>query len=266
VGWWRADPVALLRAHAHLGLVGFFVTLLQGVTFRLVPMFTLGDVPSWRPVHAGLWLSQTGLLGLAPALAWHARGWAAVSGGAVLAGVTASAFALRQTLATRKKRQLDTGVHAFVRGMAALVGAGVAGILVLWPAVSAGSVPGGFGAMVYAVLVFAGGLLPAITGMMCKIVPFLTWMRAYGPKVGRGPTPAAGALVSPRLETWAFALQGVAGGLLLAGVWRLDARWLRAGAWVLAVSTILFLADMLRVLKHLCQPPAAVAPKGNGLS
>src|ERR1051326_167080 len=58
-----ADPLALLRAHAHLGLVGFFLTLLQGVTFRLVPMFTLGDGPNWRRVRGGLWFTQIGLLG-----------------------------------------------------------------------------------------------------------------------------------------------------------------------------------------------------------
>jgi hypothetical protein len=265
-GWWPADPVALLRAHAHLGIVGFFVTLLQGVTFRLVPMFTLGEVPDWRPVRAGLWLSQLGLLGLAPALAWHARGWTAVSGTAVLAGVIASAVALRQTLGTRKKRQLDTGVRAFVRGMSALVGAGLAGVLLLWPAISAGSAPGGFGAMVYAVLVFAGGLLPTITGMMCKIVPFLTWMRAYGPKVGRGPTPAAGALSSPRLQAWAFALQGVGGALLVVGVWRLQTLLLRAGTWVMAASVVLFLADMLGVLKHLFQPAGDAAAAVKNLS
>ena len=53
---------------------------------------------------------------------------------------------------------------------------------------------GGFRAMFYAVLIVFGGLLPCLAGMMCKIVPFLTWMRAYGPRVGRGPTPAASTL------------------------------------------------------------------------
>ncbi|HWL16188.1 MAG TPA: hypothetical protein VNR00_11320, partial [Opitutus sp.] len=103
-----------------------------------------------------------------------------------------------------------------------------------------------------------GGLLPCIAGMMCKIVPFLTWMRAYGPRVGRGPTPAASALTSPRLERWGLGLQLAAILPLLAGAWLLDERWLRAGAWMLAVGVGLFLADMAGVLKHLRTP--AVAP------
>jgi hypothetical protein len=254
------DPVALLRAHAHLGLIGFFLTLLQGVTFRLIPMFTLGNVPDWRPVRVGVWLSQLGLLGLVPALAWHAGYVAAVFVTVVFAGMIASGWALKQTLATRKKRALDPGIRTFRRGIIALAAAAVIGLLLVWPTTPWSSAPGGMSAMVYAVLVFIGGLLPVISGMLCKIVPFLTWMRAYGPKVGRVPTPAAGALTQPRLETWAFALQGIAAAPLLAGAWSLNISLLTIGAWLLAAGVGLFLFDMLGVLKHLWWPSIGATP------
>lgn len=262
-GFWPADPLSLLRAHAHLGLAGFFVTLLQGVTFRLVPMFTLGDVPDWRPVRIGLWFSQIGLLGLVPALAWHAGQAAAAFGTLLLAGMIASGWALIQTLATRKKRLLDPGVRAFLRGAAGLPAAATLGLLLVWPTTPWGSGPGGFSAMVYALVLFGFGLLPAIAGMMCKIVPFLTWMRAYGPKIGRGPTPSAAAMTQPRVETWAFAVQGAAFGPLIAGAWWLNVPLLRAGAWLLAAGVGLFLTGMIGVLNHLWRPatgtPAAAA-------
>ncbi len=105
--------------------------------------------------------------------------------------------------------------------------------------------------MVYAVLGLAGGLLPCIAGMMCKIVPFLVWMRAYGPRVGRGPTPPASGLTRPRLERWGLALQGAAVVPLLVDTWLLSEPWLRAGTWLLAVGVALFVADMLGVLRHL---------------
>jgi len=258
--FWRfipLDPLALLRAHAHLGLIGFFLTLFQGVTFRLVPMFTLGDVPDWRPVRAGLWLSQLGLLGLAPALAWRAEFAAAASGALVLAGIIASSRALHQTLATRKKRILDPGLRAFVSGSVMLLIAALAGCALLWPGSRGGSAPGGFNAMVYGVLVVMGGLLPVIAGMMCKIVPFLTWMRAYGPKVGRVPTPAAGALSNPRLESSALGLQALAVAPLVWGVWTRNSVWLGAGTWLLATGVGLFLVNQWGVLRHL--RPASTA-------
>ena len=245
------DPIALLRAHAHVGLVGFFVTLLQGVTFRLIPMFTLADVSDWRPVRAGLWLSQIGLLGLAPALAWRRGYVAAAFALLVLGGLLASGRSLRAVLATRKKRQLDAGIRAFIGGFAVLVGAGFVGILLVWPGTPWSSAPGGFNAMIYGVLVLLGGLLPVIAGMLCKIVPFLTWMRAYGPKVGRVPTPAAGALTRPHLETWAFRLHCAAMPLLILGVWNESLPLLQIGAWTIATGIALFLWDMAGVLKHL---------------
>ena len=244
------DPLPLLRAHAHAGLIGFFVTLLQGVTFQLVPMFTLGEVREWRPVKIGLWLSQGGLVGLSVALAANAGRVAAACAALILVGMVVSAWALKLALGTRRKRAFDPGVFAFLAGCAVLMVAAVSGIFLIWPTTSWSSTPGGFSAMVYAVIVFAGGLLPAIAGMMCKIVPFLTWMRAYGPKVGRVPTPAAAALTKPALEWAAFALLGAALWPLATGAWRLSPNWLAVGATLFAAGATLFLIDMLGVLKH----------------
>ena len=248
------DPLALLRAHAHLGLIGFFVTLLQGVTFQLVPMFTLGDVPDWRPVRLGLWLSQFGLIGLAPALAVHANAVAFVFATLLLAGFVASGHALRRTFATRRKRVLDPALRTFVFGIGGLAVTVLAGCALLWPGSPWGSAPGGFSAMVYAVLLFCGGLLPVFAGMMGKIVPFLTWMLAYGPKVGRVPTPAATALTHPRLETWFLRLQIAAIAPLVAGAWTLNERLLEIGAWTFAAGVGLCLVNLMRVLRHLWQP------------
>jgi hypothetical protein len=252
--FWPVDPLPLLRAHAHLGLIGFFVTLLQGVTFRLVPMFTLGTVPDWRPVRVGLWCSQVGLLILTPALAWH-LGWVSVAAATlIVSGLASSGYALRLTLATRKKRQLDLGVRGLAVGGAALVVAAAAGLWLAAPSTAAGSMPGGLSANVYGVCMLGGGLLPAIAGMLNKIVPFLTWMRAYGPKVGRAPTPPATSLSHAGLERVALIGLGTGIGLLAIGAWTLADIWLRIGGVLLGLSTACYLLNMGRILKHLRWP------------
>ncbi|MEO6992473.1 MAG: hypothetical protein ABI273_02480 [Lacunisphaera sp.] len=250
------DPIQLLRAHAHIGLVGFLVTLLQGVGFQLVPMFTMGEVKDWRLANLGLWLSQAGLVGLVPALAFHWLVVAAGCGTAITVAMICSGLGVVRALATRKKRALDPGIVSFLRGGVGLWLAGLAGVTLLVPGTPWGSQPGGFGAMPYAILAIGGGLLPCIAGMLCKIVPFLTWMRAYGPRVGRGPTPSAGTLTRPKLERWGLGLQFAAVAPLIIGAWTLDERWLRAGAWLFAAGVAIFLADMLIVLKHLRTVPA----------
>lgn len=245
------DPILLLRAHAHLGIVGFLVTLLQGVGFQLLPMFTLGEIRSWRLPNAGLWLSQVGLVLLTPALILH-WGWLEMIGAlAIAAGLVCSAAGVRLAMASRKKRALDPGIVSFLRGGAGLCAAGIAGVILVAPGTPWGSQAGGFGAMPYAILIVVGGLLPCVAGMMCKIVPFLTWMRAYGPRVGRGPTPAAGSLGRAAVQRWGLTLQFAAVVPLLVGAWLTDENWIQAGAVLLAAGGALFVGDMLGILKHL---------------
>ncbi len=255
------NPVFLLRAHAHLGLVGFFITLLQGVGFQLIPMFTLGEVKHWWLAKTGLWLSQLGLVALVPALIWHLEPLPFAAALAISAGLIFTGVGLKRTLATRKKRRLDPGVVAFLRGGIVLCIAALVGAVLAWPSISQSQTPGGFNAMTYALLGIFGGLLPCVAGMMCKVVPFLTWMRAYGPRVGRGPTPPAHALTHPSIERWGLALQQVAVVPLLTGAWTLHSLWLRLGVWLLAVGVALFVVDMLGVLKHLwIQPTLTPTP------
>lgn len=240
--WLPLSAVDLLRAHAHLGLAGFFLTLLQGTTFQLVPMFTMGELRRPRFVWTGLLATQVGLLALTPGLAWNLPVFTVVGCAILLTGLGASAVALRATLASRRRRKLDPGIRAF------LVGACILGIAALVGAALALSPPHLFGGprpiAAYGLLIIRGALSLMILGMLCKIVPFLVWMRAYGPKVGKQSVPIATALSARPLEhAWLIAhLVGL--GLLVAGK-------TTSGAVVLAGATTLFLANLLRVLAHL---------------
>ncbi len=239
----------LLRAHAHLGLAGYFVSLLQGVTFELVPMFTMGKARKPRIAMAGLLATQVGLPILAAGLAWDRRGAAALGAAVAAAGLAGTGWALAATLATRRRRRLEVGIRAFVIGMA-LLGLGGAGGLGLALGLTGPEriLPG---VAAYGLVVIAGGLSLTVLGMLTKILPFLVWMKAYGPRVGREPVPVATALSSRRMERlWLGAqLAGLAG--LVIGT-AADARGPRvAGGLLLAAGAGLWLANAARVLRHL---------------
>jgi len=247
-GWFGVDVLAVLRAHAHLGVGGFFVTLLQGALFRLVPMFTLGELRGTRRVGVALAASQLGLLVLVPALGLgRTRG--VLAGAALLAGsFVLTAFELRRVWATRRKRALEPGLRGFFLGLGAL---GLAALLGTALTATEGNVRA---ALAYGVLAVIGGVLAAVEGMLCKIVPFLVWMRVYGPRVGRQPTPAAAALGSPRCER-AWVVLHAAGALLLAaGAAAGETRLLAAGAWALAAGQISLGASLAQVARHLWRP------------
>jgi len=254
--------IDLLRMHAHLGLAGYFLTLLQGVTFQLLPMFTLGQpgLPRWA--SAGLLASQSGLLLLAPGLA--ASGRILTVGGALLllVGVAASGAALIATLRTRRRRVLDPGVRAFVIGGVAIVLSAIGGAgLALDVVPDHKALPF---ASAYGLLGVVGGLSLMILGMLCKILPFLVWMKAYGPRLGREPVPMATTLSSPLLERTWLLVHLCSIGLLVTGAAGEFSVVTAAGGVLLAFASGCYLLNATRVFSHLRGKPR-VAPRPGDL-
>ena len=251
--WIPVSVLSLLGAHAHLGLVGFFLTLLQGATFQLVPMFTLGESRRPRWVAAGLGLTQVGLLCLVFGLASDHRAPTTIGASLVCGGIGCSGRALLATLASRRRRRLEPALLAFLGGLGLLATAAVLGSASrllgagVWPDLGAVSR--------YGILLVPGALAFAIMGMLLKIVPFLTWMRAYGPSVGRRPVPRATELSHRTLERAWITLQG--GGLLLlvAGSFAACPSWLaRGGPFMLLGAVVIYLINAARILRHLLRP------------
>lgn len=251
-GWAKVDPMALLRMHAHLGLIGFFLTLIQGVGFQLVPMFTMSQVKNWTAAKIGVGGTQVGLLLLIPGFLMSSAGLEAAGAGLIAVSLISSAIGIKNAMTDRRKKRLDPGVAVFLRGGMGIIAVSIfAFVMALM-----GPKPlvGGMGPMSYAILAIFGGLLPCVTGMMCKVVPFLTWMRAYGPWVGKRYTPPAHTMTNAKLEYWGLGLQQGSAIPLAVGAWILNTSWLLAGAILLTIGVILFLIDMARVMRHLWRP------------
>ncbi|ACB74189.1 hypothetical protein Oter_0901 [Opitutus terrae PB90-1] len=254
-GWWPMNVLGLLRAHAHLGVVGFFVTLLQGAMFRLVPMFTLATVDTTHRIGWALALSQTGLLVLATSLAWAAAAGTFAGATLLLVSFALSGRELQRIYATRRKRVIEPGLRGFFAGLSLLMVAGLAGAAL---ACGVGDLQAALG---YGVLAILGGLLASVQGMLCKIVPFLVWMRVYGPRVGRQVTPQAGTLGRANLERlWVWL--HVSGALLLAvGAGVAHVGVLALGATLFAAGQIALLVSLGTTARHVWRPVTApVAP------
>ncbi len=245
-GWVALDALASVKAHAHLGLVGFFVTLLQGASFRLVPMFTMASPPDLRGVGRSIALTQGGLGALVAGLFFQQHGLALVGAGGVAAGLAWSGWWLARLVATRRKRKLEAELKGFFAGLILIGAAGLLGVAMItgaaeWPR----------WVMAYGVLGILGGVLGAVQGMLGKIVPFLVWMRVYGPRVGREPTPVAttmGLGWAGRIWLWAhFGAVGILATALVAG----SEVGVTVGVIIFALGQAGFGANVGWVLRHL---------------
>jgi len=242
--WWSIDVLALLRSHAHLGVIGFFLTLIQGAMFRLVPMFTLGVLKDTRQVRNALVLSQLGLVVLGPALAWQVRSLEMVGAASLIASFVVTALELKRVLATRKKRVLEPGLRGFFSGLGFLAIAGLFGTLLIFASQNLSA------ALAYGTVAVLGGVLMAVEGMLCKIVPFLVWMRVYGPQVGRGPVPQATSLGLSRCEHAWVSVHAASVVLLGTGAALEQSHLLVIGAIGFALGHALLSASLGAVAKH----------------
>jgi hypothetical protein len=235
-----------LHAHVQLAVTGWVLPMVLGVAARVYPMFLLAAEPD----AANARLQLAGVAGGSPALVLGllANAPFLVLAGAVLltAAVAAHVGWLAGIARSRKRPHLDWGLRFVLAGAGFLVAATLAGL-----ALAVDVVSGPRAALAWAVLVFGGWASLTIIGMLLKIVPFLVWYRAYGPRAGREPVPTLAQLSSERAERAAFLflVPGFCALALAAGLG--DLTWLRAAGVAVAVGASAFAVTLARVLHHL---------------
>jgi hypothetical protein len=241
-----------MHAHAHLGVVGFFLMMIVVVSFKLVPMFALSSVQSWRRAGWSLGLLNAGLAGLFVAILVGSV-WKLACALVVIAGLALYGWEFVAILRARKRRHLDWSLRYFLTAVALLAPVSVIGVVLAWPNLPATLLTTQL-ENVYGFLALMGVVTFAILGMLCKIVPFLVWYHRYSHQLGRCPVPALADLYSARIQAIGYWLY--LGGLLATSVaialgHQAGVRWSCA---LLAAGVGLFLLNMVKVLSHLVRP------------
>ncbi len=211
-GWMAPVNHPLTNLHMSWGILGWFLLLLIGVAYQVVPMFQI--TPEFPPVvrqylapaiFVALILWSGGELFLQ---AW--LGWIAV----VVLVVALALFALITLwLQQKRKRRLpDVTLNYWRVFMIALLVS-----TVLW---LVGYLLGDSRWMESAVTIFLmGGLLSAVSGMLFKIVPFLVWLHLnnlyQSAGVWQGNVPNVRQVIPERYSRWQFRAQMVAVGILV---------------------------------------------------
>jgi len=248
----RFDAIGAMHAHAHLGVVGFFVMLIVGVSYRLVPMFTLTEVQSKRRAALSILCLNIGLAGsvvtillrnpLKPMFAVIA-----------VSGLAFFGWELRAMLRARKRAVLDWGLKTFLVAVAMLIPVCLLALVLSWPTHPLNQ----FFSMlenVYGFLGLFGVVTLAILGMLHKILPFLVWFGVYSPHVGRAQLPLTSQMVSERAQA-AGLFRYLVGLLVISVAILLESEpTVRAGGACLFASLLLFGWNAAKVFAHFRNP------------
>jgi hypothetical protein len=248
----RFDAISAMHAHAHLGGIGLFMMLLVGVSYKLIPMFTLSKIQSQRRAAWSIGMLNVGLTGSFVTILLRSR-WKLAFALVLLIGLTIYAIELTMILRARKRRLLDWGIKYFLTAIGLLVPmAGLATVL-SWPALPLNVLTGQLENL-YGFLGFIGVVSLAIVGMLYKIIPFLVWFGRYSRQIGRAQVPALSDLYSSRLQTagyWAF-LAGIIVSSI--GIVCSSQIGVQAGCFLLVLAITTLVINIARMLSHLFKP------------
>ena len=245
-------PLAAMHAHAHLGVVGVFVLMIVTVSYKLVPMFTLGELQSERRVWWSVALLNLGLFGVFAAILWQSQ-LKFIFASVIVAGLAIYGIEILAILRARNRRTLDWGMKYFLTAIALLIPLSAVALALAWSRLPVTAFTMQL-ENVYGLLALLGLVGLAILGMLYKIVPFLVWFHSYSRQIGRAKVPALADMYSVPLQIagyWTYLA-----GLLVASVataWshELGIRW---GCGFLALSLAIFAVNMAKILSHFVRP------------
>ena len=246
------DTVAQMHAHAHLGGVGFFVMMVVGVSYKLVPMFALTELQSERRARWSIALINVGLAGLLVTLLL-ASPWKLAFAALAVSGLALYGWEMLAMLRARKRRHLDWGLRYFLTAISLLAPLSVLAVVLCWPGLPLTVFTGQL-ENVYGFLALIGVVTLAILGMLYKIVPFLVWYHSYSRQIGRSKVPALADLCSTSLQAvtyWMFVVALAAVSVATALSHEAGVKWSCA---LLAACMATFAVNIGKILIHFVRP------------
>lgn len=246
------DAIGAMHAHAHLGVVGFFVMLIVGVSYRLIPMFTLSELQSKRRAALSVILLNIGLAGAVVSILLHSP-WKLLFASVAVAGLAIYGYELRAILRARKRPVLDWGLKTFLAAIVLLIPVSLLALTLSWPQLPMNQF---FNLLenVYGFLGLLGVVTLAVLGMLHKILPFLVWFGVYSPHVGRAQLPTTAQMVSERLQVAGLCAYLVGLAITSFGILRESELWVRGGGAVLFASLLMFALNAAKVVAHFFRP------------
>jgi hypothetical protein len=243
LGDWR---VRVLATHLHVALLGWVLTMIAGISHRLLPMFLLSHTADTRWTRRALGLLSGGVVLLGCGLTESLRvpyvnlpwmGLVLIEGGVVCFLAQAALFFWART-----RPRLDAGLRHVAFALFFIATAAVMGPLVLANDAGHRNLDAG-----YVVLGLLGGLTLYVIGQFYKVVPFLAWMARFREDIGKKPVPTVAQLYSARVAHADLALlvTGIAG--MATGVVTAVEPIVRVAAVLIVAGVTLFASQMTRV-------------------
>lgn len=244
------DHLHFLRLHAHMGIAGWFLLLIIGVSAKLVPMFLVSTVQKTRLLHWSYYLINISLAGfLVDGYISGISSRTIFIAVPALAGIVTYLVFIKYCFSSRLKAKIDLPIINTLISFILLLTAVVVLPLIIYKHIKNDPAAVRYTGL-YGTLLFMGWISALILGQTFKTLPFIVWVKKYEHLAGKAKTPMPAGLFSNRLlkfQTFAF----VAFLLLFYPAYLLSNRLLLfTGVACMLITALLYLVNIFIIIRH----------------
>lgn len=242
----KLNHLHYLKLHANVALIGWVTMVIMGVSFKLIPMFTLSHGYELTLAKWAFALINLGLLGINWIMHYADTGtYNLIFGIVITIGLILYLIQIYFIFKKRVRKKLDIGlkfsaVSFFMLGLSTLLGFSF--LFIEYENITNLT-------LVYGFMIIVAYISTLIVGQMYKIVPFLVWYHKYSSKVGIEKVPMLKEMFSEKLAELNLYLMLV--GIIISVLSFLSQIniLLLIGFVLLFISSVIFSFNMIKVLR-----------------
>ncbi|MEP0861307.1 MAG: hypothetical protein HRF52_07690 [Ignavibacterium sp.] len=242
----KLNHLQYLKLHVITAFVGWVGMVVMGVSFKLIPMFTLSHDYKLNLANWAVVLINIGLLGVNWIMHYpDTQFYNAIFGSMIFAGMLLYLIQIYVIFRKRIRKKLDVGlkftaIALFILGITTLLNFS----FLFFNYENVVNLT-----LVYGILFLVGFASTLIVGQMYKIVPFLVWYHKYSSKVGIEKVPMLKDMFNENLAE--FQLYLMITGLVISIIslsFQLKVLLL-FGLLILLISSIIFSFNMIKIFR-----------------
>lgn len=182
----KTSHLNYLNLHVHIAFIGWVTMVVMGVSFKLIPMFTLSHGYSLKSGKLAFWLINISLLGISAVMHYeNTTTLFYLFSGLIAAGIYVFLYQMYLIFNKRIRKKFDIGIKFsatayLMLGLVTILGC----FLTVVDYENITNLT-----LIYGYMIIFGYVSLLIVGQMYKIVPFLVWYHKYSSKVGLEKVP-----------------------------------------------------------------------------
>jgi len=244
------DHLAFLRLHAHMGIAGWFLMLIIGVSSKLIPMFLVAKYQKTSLLSYSYYLINAALLLFL--IDGYFNGINVKTNLILLigvAGICTYLFYVYQCFVSRIRKDVDLAMVQTLFSFVFLAGSILVLPLIFHYHLKQNPLATNL-SVLYGILIFIGWISALILGQTFKTLPFIVWVKHYEHLTGKVKTPMPADLNSNTLFVMqctaflAFLITFISGFVFSS--WILKC----AGAGCLVFTALCYCTQIAHLLLH----------------